>query len=51
VKTGVRGHMHEFPFPPGQPKRSTANTLIDDAKSVFETQSTVRGVKGPTSAQ
>lgn len=37
-----------FPISPGQPKRPTANTFIDYAKSAFETQSTVHDVKGPT---
>lgn len=42
--------MHAFPFQQDNPKgpQRTHDKLIDDAKSAFETQSTVHGVKGPT---
>lgn len=42
--------MHAFPFQQDNPKgpQYTHDKLIDDAKSAFDTQSTVHGVKGPT---
>ena len=50
VKTGERGHVHAFPFqktdPKGPPR--THKGFVDNAKMAYDSNSIVRGVKGPT---
>lgn len=50
VKTGERGHVHAFPFqktdPKGPPR--THKGFVDYAKMAYDSNSVVRGVKGPT---
>lgn len=50
IKTGERGHVHTFPFQTEDPKgpARTHTRFVEDAKLSFDSETIVRGVKGPT---